>query len=69
MYVFTQKDLIASGEIITTWSPDYEEFDIDMIPTIHQSLVECQGTYYIAVIDIENNTPMFPDEAAILLDV
>lgn len=69
MYKFTKKDLLSSGDIVTTWPPDYEEFDVDLSPNIQQALIECEGNYYVAEIDTETNTPVFPDEQALVLDL
>jgi hypothetical protein len=69
MYEFTKKDLVSSGDLITTWAPDYEEFDIDMDSSISQALLHYDGNYYIAEVSNENNEAVFPDDQALILDI
>jgi hypothetical protein len=69
MYTLTQKDLIANGEIVASWTPDYQEFDVDLNEAMQQALVDYEGNYYIAEYNSETNEALFPDEEVLVLDI
>jgi hypothetical protein len=69
MYTLTKKDLMTTGDIITTWAPDYQEFDIDMDENIQQALVDYEGNYYITEFNVNTNEAVFPDEEVLVLDI
>lgn len=69
MYEITQKDLLVSGDMITSWIPDYEEFDPDLSSSIQHALVNYEGNYYIVDVDVNTNESVFPDEPALILDI
>lgn len=69
MYELSKKDLVSNGEIIRTWSVDYEEFDVDLNETLQNALVVYDGNYYVVEINGESGDTVFPDEQAVVLDI
>jgi len=69
MFELTKKDVVLNGDIIRTWTVDYEEFDLDMDASVQQALLTHDGNYYVVELDSETGDAIFPLEHALVLDI